>query len=115
VSDVLRDIELGAEAGKDVAFCDTAGVAFVDGGAEGGEFFFVFAFVAFEAAEGGADDFARVFVAPGFDFVEDELVEFVGEVDVAGGHACCHVSKDCQWRELVRLWVGSALYGSGRD
>ncbi len=88
---------MGADAGEDVAFSDAAGFAFGDGGAEDGESFFVLAFVAFEAAEGGADDFTGVFVAAGFDFIEDELVEFVGEVDVAGGHACCHVCKDCQW------------------
>jgi hypothetical protein len=31
------------------------------------------------------------------------LVEFVGEVDVAGAHTCCHVGKDCQWEGLGSL------------
>ena len=86
LSPLRGEIEFFSDAGEDIAFSDSAGVAFIDGGAEGGELGFVFAFVALQAAEGGADDFAGVFVAAGFDFFEDELVEFGGEVYVAGRH-----------------------------
>lgn len=74
-------------AGEYITLGEAACIAFVDGGAQSGEFRFVDLLFVFEAAKGGADDLAGVLIAALLDPGGDEAIERWSEVYVACWHS----------------------------
>jgi hypothetical protein len=69
-------LELLPDTRKYIARGDSAGAAIFDGNPQGGKFGLVLLFLALQCAECGADNLARIFVAPALDFLEHKAIKF---------------------------------------
>lgn len=83
---LYRKLERLPHTGKDIALGHAAGIPGIDGGAERGELGLGLLLVTLQGAERGADHFARAIVTSGLDLRCDEAIEFLGQIDIAGGH-----------------------------
>src|SRR5450755_2100426 len=75
-----------ADTAKDVAACNTAGIACVNRRSQPGEFRLELLLFALQGAESRAHHFAGIFVTPALDLGGNEAVKIAGQIDIAGRH-----------------------------
>ena len=76
-----------SDAPKDIALGDTAGIAFVNSGAQRGKLRFVLLLLALQSPQPGSHNLTGVFVTPALNLLGDEAVKLLGQIDVAGRHS----------------------------
>lgn len=109
-----RAFDFFENAAEYITLSEAAGIAFVDGGSQSGEFRLVDLLLMFEAAKGGADHLAGVLIAPLLDPGGDEAIERWSEVYIACWHGSpvmkdSAIGKNCQRRpEPWNLGLGEA-------
>jgi hypothetical protein len=71
---------------ENVAFRDTARIAFIDGRAQCGKLRLIASLLAFQGPQSGAHNLTGVFVASAPDLLEHKPVKLVGQIDISGRH-----------------------------
>jgi hypothetical protein len=96
-------VECFPDARKWVAFGNTAGVAFINGRAQGGKLRLVQFFLTSQGPQRCAHDLAGVFVATTRDLLQHEAVKLVGQIDISGRHGGCFLDWGDSKPILLRL------------
>ena len=68
---------------KDIALCNPAGIALINGAAERRKFRFILPLLAFQCPERGAYHFTGAFVASGLDLFQHEALQFFGQIHIS--------------------------------
>jgi hypothetical protein len=82
------------DAGKNIALCHAAGIAFINGRSQVCKFCLVLLLLTFQRPQSGAYHFAGVLVTSALNFRPYKMVEFIGQINIARRHA---------WRSFAGL------------